>query len=475
MLPTLMLTLALTAPSGAPAPKATTSAASWRAKRPSVPPAKPPVLPVFQRMQLANGLTLLLAEAHHLPIVSFSLVTRGGAAMDPDGKAGLTALLYAMLEEGAGPYSALAFSDEVAKLGASFSSGAADAMGAVSIRGLSRVKAPMLNLLKIAVQSPTLKEADFMRRQSERRARLTGQEASLGGQLSLKLPGLLFGPKHPLGHPSSGTAQSVGALAYADLKAQYTRVMDPKQSALVVVGDLSAEELRDLAETHFGSWTAKGDPRPSLAPVPSQRRRVVHLIDKRPAPGTLVVIGRPLFGKGHPDELALEIANHIFGGMFSSRLNMNLREDKGYTYGAHSRLSLGKGVGSFLAYAMVKADQTVPSVHEFFHELEGLKSRPFSETEVNQAKDSIIRSLTGSFETLGAASQAATQLFIDDLDLDYYRNLGERIRQTPKDAVNNAAEVYLAPSQMLLILIGDSKGYQKPLQKLKLGTLKPVS
>jgi zinc protease len=441
----------------------------WRQKRPE-PGAQPSLsLPVFKQTKLANGLTILVSESRSLPIVSFVLVSRGGSSLDPPGKGGLVSLAFAMLDEGAGGKTALEFSDALADLGASFSTSASQDSGTLSMSGLSRNADPMLGLLADVVLKPRLDAKDFDRTRKQTLANLIRAKGSAEGLAFERIPPLIYGADHPYGHPTSGTEKSVGPLTLAEVKSTISKTLVPGTSALIVAGDLGLDEAKALAEKHLGKWRGNLALKPN-PPVPTPKKREqITIVHKPDSPQTMVVIGRPVFGRGHPDEPALVVANEVYGGSFASRLNMNLREGKGYTYGAHSTASLRRGVGALFAYAKVRADVTGPSVREFFSELEGLAQKPPSSDEIARAKDGLVRSLPGEFERITAIAAGAGALFLYDLPLDYFAQHPARIRSVSEETVVSAARIYFAPDPMQLLLVGDSALIQKEVEALNLG------
>jgi predicted Zn-dependent peptidase len=195
----------------------------------------------------------------------------------------------------------------------------------------------------------------------------------------------------------------------------------------------------------------------------------VVVIDKPGAPQTFAIVGRPLFGRGHPDEVPLRLTNEVYGGNFSSRLNMNLREAKGYTYGAGSQVSFRKGIGVFLAYAAIRTDATAPALGEFFTELDLLKSKRAEGAELERARSGIIRSLPGQFETTSAIASAASSLFVYDLPLDYYETLAAKFEQAGAEAIQKAGDTYLGGGEMKVLLVGDANQIMEPVKLLKLG------
>jgi predicted Zn-dependent peptidase len=444
--------------------------AAWRQSVPEGGPPPTPVLPKFQVATLKNGMTVIVPDQKSmLPLVSFGVITKGGAATDPAGHAGVAALTYSMLGEGAGKRDALAFSDAVADVGAQFGSAADRDRGTVFIGGLKRNGDAMLSLLADSVIRPRLLEKDFDRRKKQMVAALERNRGSPQGLAFEALPALIYGPEHAYGHPPNGTVESIAKLTLADVKKAKARMLGPRVSALVAAGDITLEEATKLAEKYFGAWSDKTPPAPTIAGLEAKPRDSVVLIQKDNAPQTMVVIGRPIFGRGHPDEAAMTVLNEIYGGAFTSRLNMNLREDKGYTYGAQSQATFRLGAGVFAAFSAIRQDATAQGLLEFFNELDGLKKKPPDDAEVGLAKAGIIRSLTGSFERTAAIATAADVIFVYGLGPDYYTKLGDKYAAVTTDAVRDAAAKYLVPELMQVLLVGDSAKIKESVVKDNLG------
>lgn len=450
---------------------------SWRQTLPKSADEATPRLPTFESAKLKNGLTVIVpAERSALPLISFQLVTRGGSALDAADKAGLASLVYGMLGEGAGNRDALKFSDAVADLGAVFGAASDRDRGTVSIGGLSRHADAMLALLADASLRPRLADKDFARRKEQQIAGLIAARGSPEGIAFQAIPALLYGREHAYGHPPTGTPDTVKTISIADLKAALPKVLAPERSALVATGNVSLEEAVKLAEKHFGKWKAGTSAMPAIVEVAPEARKTVYLIDKKGAPQTMTLVGRPVFGRGSPDEAPFLVTNSLYGGSFTSRLNMNLREDKGYTYGAGSQIAFRIGAGSFLAYSAIRADASSKGLAEFFKELEGLISKPADEDEVKLAKDGLILAVPGQFERLAAAAGAAGSIFVYDLPLDYYVGLVERLEAVDPAKVKEIAAKYLTPGVMTVLLVGDSTAIKADVEKLGLGavTLTPA-
>ncbi|MCK6546626.1 insulinase family protein [Myxococcota bacterium] len=464
----------------APAPVKTATVAAepatpveaWRSTPPAPGEEKKPVLPAFQTAKLKSGLTVMVPDQRSVvPIVSIELVSKGGAMLDGAAKAGLANLTFGMMSEGAGGRDALELSDAFADLGASFSAAADRDRGSVAIAGLARNADAMAAMLADVVLRPRFAQKDFDRRKSQILASLARSRGSPQGLAFEAIPALVYGKDHPYGHPPTGTPETVAKLTLGDVKGAWPKLATPQTSALIVSGALSLDDAVKLAEKHFGKWAQRAPKLPVATDVAPKTRADIVLIDKPGAAQTMVLVARPLFGRGHADEQAMTVANEIYGGAFTSRLNMNLREDKGYTYGAGSQVAFRQGVGVFLAYAAIRQDATAPGLAEFFRELDGLVKAPPTEDEVGHAKASIIRGLPGAFERTSALGGAGATIFVYGLPLDYFVGLPGRYERVTATDVRGMAEKYLGPATMQALLVGDAAAVEKPVGALGLGTV----
>ncbi|MEM7676311.1 MAG: pitrilysin family protein [Myxococcota bacterium] len=446
----------------------------WRDQRPQLGPANPPQLPTFEKTVLPNGLTIYVATERALPLVSYRLVVKGGSTQDPDGQGGLTNLTYGMLQEGTQDLDVLAFSDRVADLGASFGGQAGRDQGSLEISGLRRHADVMLGLLADALLRPRMAEADFERLKGKTLANLSRQRASPQGLAFEYIPQMIYGADHPYGHPVNGTIETIAKLTLAEVKAQYRRLFAPRHTALIAVGDVDLNAVRSAAQKLLGDWSATGEDLRPIPAVDAKPRRRMLVVNKPRTPQTFTLMGRPMFARGHPDETRVWLANSVFGGTFGSRLNMNLREGKGYTYGANSVVSFRTGTGALIAYAALRQDATAPGLAEMFSELKGLNTRPPNPEEVADAKTGRIRSLTGQFQSLGASTGAASALFVYDLPLDYFSQLPGKYDAVSLDHVQAAARKYFQPDVMAVLMIGDAPAILPALKKAGLGPIEVV-
>jgi zinc protease len=280
----------------------------------------------------------------------------------------------------------------------------------------------------------------------------------------------LYGPTHPYGHTALGTEESLKKISRDDLVSFYKGAYGPKNAALVMVGDVTEAEAKKLATDVFGSWKGDG----GMAPLPPEGATAasrVIIVDKPESPQTAVLAGQVGVARSNPDYEKLDVMNTVLGGMFSSRINLNLREDKGYSYGAFSFIGQNRGVGPVMAGAAVRADATGPSIDEILKEVARMRDAGVTDDELKMAKDSMVRSLPANFETTFSTAGTLAQIYMYDLPLDYYQALPGRIEAMSKDDVGAVAKKYLTPDRMLIVAVGDKKVIEPQISKLSLGAI----
>jgi len=438
-------------------PKRTPSA---RDTRPADLPATPfhPAPP--DRFALANGIPVELWRTPELPLTRVALVFRQDGSLDESGAdAGLASMMAGMLDEGAGTRDAFAFGEAVATLGGSFSSDATRRSVHASLTILSRNFQAGLPLLADAVRRPRLSPSDF-----ERAKRLTldaiaqsDEEASaVADRVAARE---LFGASHPYAWPADGTPQSAGAITLERLKADYAALVRPDAATVVVASSLPAAEVKAALEAAFGDWKAPG-PAPKRPPIPPEYAPAgkglrVYLVDRTDAPQTSVRFLAPAPRFADPSRVPLRLLGTVLGGSFTSRLNQNLREKHGYTYGAGARFSPGPVLGTFAAGAEVTAKETGPAVREFLAEFRRISSGDVTDEEVGKARGLVKNGAVGSFSGLSGIVGTATSYV--ELGVPF-ETLGEDLavmQRTTAAAVNAEAKVALPLDRAVLVLVGD--------------------
>ncbi|HKF85979.1 MAG TPA: pitrilysin family protein, partial [Candidatus Limnocylindrales bacterium] len=401
------------------------------AERPVPGEPRPYEFPYTARFVLANGLRVVVTPMPGRELVSASLVIRSGAADEPDELGGATVLSARALTEGTEVRDAIALTEAAERLGASIHAEAGwDATSAGLDVPASRL-APALELLAEVVRRPSFPESEVERLRDERLTDLLQAKADPRRRADEAYVSTIYAPSSPYHRPSGGTAETVTTLAAAHLRAVHERAFMPARSALVVAGDVDPDEVLAIVERLFGDWS--GDAASEAAPIDDTsamdgcRLLVVH----RPgAVQTEIRIGHPGLTRRIPDFHAVAVMGAILGGLFNSRLNMNLREEKGYTYGANAGFDLRRARGPFTARAAVNTEATIPALHEFLLELDRIREAPVTDAELRAARDYLVGVFPLRFETPGPVAGSLAGLFVHDLpddELARYRGAIEAV------------------------------------------------
>jgi zinc protease len=442
----------------------------WRKEVPRAGPARPLQLATPVSAKLANGLTLILSERRGLPIVASNLVLRTGSDANPLDKPGMANFVAAMLDEGTAKRNALQIADDVSRLGASLATSSSMDATTISARSLTKNFPATLEILSDVVLNPSFPAEEIERQRASRLAGLIQQRDNPAQVAAQVTAAVLYGSKHPYGYSEVGTEGSVKAMTRDDMAAFWKQNFVPNNAALVVAGDISMDELRALAEKSFGGWQSGTPVQPALGAPATTAARVV-VVDKPGSPQTQVRVASIGAPRSSPDFRPLQVMNLALGGLFSSRINMNLREQHGYTYGASSQFAFRRAAGPFQVASGVRTDVTGPAVTEIFKEVRGMVDRPVSEDELKKAKDSLSNSLPGAFESSANAVSNFSNVFIYDLGLDYYTRYAEQVNAVTPDQTLTVAKKYLNPGAMVVVAVGDKAKIEPQLKKLNLGAM----
>jgi zinc protease len=375
----------------------------------------------------------------------------------------------AMLSEGTASRNAPQIADQLAQLGATL--GTRSTMDATFVQGESLKKnfGQMLELMADVALHPSFPADEIERQRASRLAQLV-QQAENAGQLAARVTAsVLYGDRHPYGFTELGTEAAVRSVARNDIEAFWKQNFVANNAALVVAGDITMSELKPLAESAFGAWSAGAPASPVLGAAETTTARLI-LVDKPGAPQTevrIVGIGAP---RSSPDFQAIQVMNMALGGLFSSRINMNLREEHGYTYGASSQFVFRRSAGPFVTGAGVRTDVTAPAVAEILKEVRGIAEKAMKADELRVAKDALARSLPGAFETSANAAASFSNVYIYDLGLDYFTTYPARVDSVTADQAQAVAQKYLASGKLIVIAVGDRAKIEPELIKLNLGT-----
>jgi len=447
-----------------------------RSKPPVPGPAPALRLPTIQKRQLSNGLPVWIAGLHEVPVVQINLVVSSGTAADPVGQYGIGSLTAAMLAEGAGSRSSLEIADAIDFLGADL--GAAAAIDASAIRlhvPVARLAEALPIMADVALR-PTFPKDELERLRQQRLTSLLQARDDPSTIAALAFARVLYGPTHRFGTATMGTSETLKRFTVDDLRAFYTKYYRPDTATLVVVGDVTPDRVLPVLEATFGGWKAQG-PKPASVGLPKVAQpstRTVYLVDKPGAPQTQIRIGWLGVPRSTPDYFPIQVLNTVLGGAFSSRLNLNLREKHGYTYGAASSFDMRVAPGPFQAMAGVQTDKTKESLQEFFNELHGVL-QPVPADELARAKNYVALRFPAGFETTGDISRRVEEMVTYDLPDGYFSSYVQRIQAVTAADVQRVARQHLDPSRMLVALVGDAKVIQPPVASLDLGPLKALT
>jgi zinc protease len=440
----------------------------WRSEQPKPPSVRTYLqIPTPEAATLPNGLQLILSRRQGLPVVAANLVLRTGSDANPADLPGLANFTAAMLDEGTTTRNALQIADEVAQLGAALQTGSSMDASTISARSLTKNFAAVLDLVADVAQRPSFPADEIERQRAARLGQLVQQRENAQALAAKIAASVLFGDKHPYGYTELGTEASVKAITRDRMQAFWKQNFVPNNAALVVAGDISMPELRMLADKAFGSWQRGTPARPALTPPATVSSRVV-IVDKPGAPQTQLRVVTLGAERASPDFRPLQVMNMALGGLFSSRINMNLREKNGYTYGASSAFTFRKSAGPFQVATGVRTDVTADAAGEIIKELKGIAAAPMSDMEMRMSKDSLTYSLPSAFETSANTAASLANIYTYDLGLDYYSRYAESVNSVTIPQAQAVAKKYLVPDRFLVIAVGDRAKIEPELKKLDL-------
>ena len=449
-----------------------------RSKAPEPGPAPDLKLPTLQRATLSNGLKVILAERHEVPLVQAWMTLDAGYAADQFATPGTATMTTALLDGGTKTRTALQISDQLEMLGANLRANSNLDLSTVRLSALKAKLDLSLDLFADVILNPSFPEVDFKRQQKQQLASIQ-REQNTPIQMALRvLPGLLYGHGHAYGNPltGSGTPESVGKMTREDLVKFHDVWFRPNNATLIVVGDTTLSEIKPKLEKLFAAWKAGDVPKKNIGEVGAPAKSVVYLIDKPGALQSVIVAGAVVAPPSTPDEIAINAMNDALGGIFGSRLNMNLREDKHWSYGAQSRLFGARGQRPFLAIAPVQTDKTKESLTEMNKEFRGIMGdRPVDAEELVRIQSNETLSLPGSRETSDEVGQSVLDLVQFGWPDDYYETLAGKIRALKTGDLSDAAKEVIHPDKIVWVVVGDRSKIEAGVREVGLGEVRLLS
>lgn len=439
----------------------------------SVPPigAAPRLSPPpIRRHRLANGLEVLVATKHNLPVVDWELVLRGGAVLDPAARPGTASMVAEMVDEGAAGRGALEISSAAEQLGIDLETRTVWDGSLFHLHALTTRMVPALDLFADIALRPDFPDAELERKRTERLNALAQERDEPRLVANKTLAAVIHGNTHPYGSPINGTSESIAALTRNDLIAHYQRVAGPNTAHLVVAGAIEFDDALAHAERMFGNWRQHATPEIELI-APQRHQRTIYLVDKPGAAQSEIRVGHPAPPRSTDDYFALLVLNTILGGSFKSRLNMKLREEKGYTYGASSGFGFRRHGGLFSGGAAVFTDVTDDALHLTLQEITKLREQGAKPEELERARNYIALGFARNFEAVSDLAMHLADVALYDLADDYLEQFPARVGAVTLEQVNEAAARHLHPEELAMVVVGDRARVLEPLRALDIAPI----
>ncbi|MQA31243.1 MAG: hypothetical protein GEU82_15650 [Luteitalea sp.] len=439
-----------------------------RSRLPEPGPTRRFVFPSIEKSVLPSGLRVWTVRHTAIPVLTLMLLVRRGAADDPPGKEGLAAISVDMLDEGSGERSAIEIHEGLARLGAQLDSDIGSDASLLTVTALSRFAGPALSLFADMVARPTLSEADFERVRQLRLHRLTQLRDMPGAVADRAFVKLLYG-EHPYGHTPLGSERSLGSMSVDDVRQFHRAMIRPAEATLVVSGDCEHADIERLAAAAFDGWDGSSTGAlPVMTTLPRPGR--LNVIARPGAPQSELRIGHVAVPRNTPDYHALVAANMVLGGQFVSRINLNLREEKGFTYGARTSFDFRRLPGPFALQVSVHTAATAEAIDQSLQEIASIRgSRPVTTDELALGVAALTRGYARSFETAEQVARAATQIALYDLPDNYFAEFVPKVEGVTVEDVTRVAAEHLDPSRLTTLIVGDYDTIAGGLAHLNLG------
>ncbi|MBE0570706.1 MAG: insulinase family protein [Ignavibacteriaceae bacterium] len=434
-----------------------------RSKRPASSGEINFILPTIQTYQLNNGLKIYFSEKKELPLIRINFLVNNGSRFDPENLKGLSNLLAMCIDEGAGKFDALQLADEFEMLGAQFSISSDPDVTFLSLQVLRENFLPALKLLSSVITEPHLNENDFNREKRKVLARLEQVKAEPDYVAEISFEYFLFGSDSPYAFPVMGIEPTVQNIQIELIKGLYQKKFSPFNSSAVVVGDIDLRSLQSELNDTFGNWDVKTTVEESSLNLTKSQRKV-FVINKKDALQTEIRTGHLSSKRSEKDFFQKQIMNLALGGQFSSRLNLNLREKNGYTYGIHSRFNYLKEAGYFAVSTSVDVENTTNALREIYNEINKIKDG-ITEDELVFSKSSLTKRFPANFETYRQIASNISSKIINNLPDNYFETYIDRVNSVSLDDINKIAIDSIHPEQLITVLVGDSNKILRQINK----------
>ncbi len=420
--------------------------------------------------KLANGLNILVQENHKLPVVALGILFNTGSVNDPSLLPGATSFTTSMLQEGTTTRTSKDIADQFEFIGSQLSAHSGREQTLFACQTLTRDWTSSLELIADIIQNPSFPDAEFTRLQKERLTSLRRIKDDPTAMAERLIPGLFYGATSPYGHPIFGTEPSLESISRENLVNQFQQYFNPQKATMIVVGDITIEKVIEEAERFLGDWTTNLDlpenEEPDATPFP-YAPNTIYILDKPGAAQSVIRAGHTIEGRNHPFYYPYTVLNHAFGGQFTARLNMNLRQDKGYSYGYNSSIGWSNQSSILVAGGSVQTAVTKEAVIETLSEFRGIhRERPINADEFIAAKSALLRNFPSRFQTPQQILDVICQLVTFDLPVDYFQQYSSKIEAVTLPEVHKLAESSIRPQNLTILVVGDKNSFAKDLAQI---------
>jgi len=445
-----------------------------RSKMPVSGMAPKILLPTWEERTLSNGLKVLVAEQHELPLVQFNLMVKAGWTTDPKDKPGVSSIACDLQDEGTKNRTALQISQNLKDIGSELYTGSTFDGSTISMNTLKKHLTKSLEIFADVVGNPTFPQSELDRKKKEYLANIMQEKREPLTTAFKSFFKILYGKNHPYSQPytGSGTEESVNSIKREDLTGFYDNYFRPNNATLIVVGDITADEIIPVLEIALKTWKKKDVQNVEIPELTKIKGNHVYLIDKPGAAQSVIIAGHYGIQRNSPDYFKVLVMNTILGGKFTSRLNMNLREDKGYTYGVSSGFMYLQGTGPFYAYAQVHTQYTKESLSEMIKEFKAISGdKPLGNEELEETKKYVTLKYPREFETINQIGNKLGEIVKYDLSKDFFNNYVSAVENVTANDVNSAAKKYIDMNNMIFVIMGDVEKIKSGIEELKIGEI----
>jgi zinc protease len=442
-----------------------------KAARPLPGPPREYHFPHFERRTLANGVKLVVAPVNKLPLATVVVLVDAGAVCDPEGREGTAQLVAKLLIEGTQEFDGAELTEQFERLGASIDAAADWDSAEVAMTSLSEHLPEAFKLLGKVMTTPAFRPREIQRLKAERLAELLQLRAEPRGLADEFFWRFVYTQASRYARPDGGDEKSIGEIEREHILSFYETRYAPGATTLIVVGDVTVDAAEAMARDALGEWKGATPERVVANDTPARRDRAVHLIAKSDAPQSELRIGHVGIPRNHPDFFPVNVMNAVLGGLFNSRINLNLREAHGYTYGAFSGFEWRRQAGPFVVHTAVKSDVTEAAAREILREIDRMQAKPISADELSLATSYLDGVFPIRFESTAAIAAALATLVVHGLPEDYYERYRERVRGMTVEQILSAAQHYLKPDALQMVVVGDPAAVRAPLEAMQFGPL----